>query len=68
MEYESLCFFGFVLIKLPGYKVVCGPGTIHFKKKQNCFEYENFFLENGNHEEVYFNGETLTYTLQFIKI
>ena len=27
-----------------------------------------FFLEDGNNEEVNFNGETLTFTLQMIKI
>ena len=28
----------------------------------------NFHLEDDNNEEVYFNGETLTFTLQMIKI
>ena len=27
-----------------------------------------FLLENNKHEEVNFNGETLTFTLQMIKI
>ena len=27
-----------------------------------------FYLEDDNHEEVNFNGETLTFTLQWVKI
>ena len=27
-----------------------------------------FYLEDDNHEEFKFNGETLTFTLQFIKV
>ena len=47
----------------------CEPETIHYKKiKLICFEYQNIFLEDDNHQEVDFNGETLTFTLQMIKI
>ena len=27
-----------------------------------------FYLENDNHEEIEFNGETLTFTIHLIKI
>ena len=36
--------FSFVLDKPSGYKVFCEPETIHYKKKQICFEYNNFLF------------------------
>ena len=40
------------------------------KKKQNksVLNTKTFYLEDDNNEEVDFNGETLTFTLQMIKI
>ena len=61
--------FSFVLDKLPGYKVFCGPETIHYKKiNKSVLSTITFYLEDNDRKEVDFNGETLTFTLQMIKI
>ena len=59
----------FVLDKIPGYKVFSEPETIHYKKLNKAvLNIITFYLEDDNNEEVNFNGETLTFTLQIIKI
>ena len=61
--------FSFVLDKKPGYKVFSEPETIHYKKlNKSVLNTITFYLEDDNNEEVDFNGETLTFTLQMIKI
>ena len=61
--------FGFILAKPAGYKVFCEPGTIHYKKiNKSVLNTITFYLEDDNNEEVNFNKETLTFTLQMIKI
>ena len=61
--------YGFVLDKLPGYKVFCEPETIHYKNlNKSVLNTITFYLEDDNNEEVDFNGETLIFTLQMIKI
>ena len=61
--------YSFVLDKPSGYKVFCEPETIHYKKiKKSVLNTIMFYLEDDNNEEVDFNGETLTFTLQMIKI
>ena len=61
--------YSFVLDKLAGYKVFCQPETIHYKKiNKSILNTIAFYLEDNNNEEVNFNGETLTFTLQMIKI
>ena len=61
--------YSFVLDKLPGYKVFCEPRTIHYKKiNKYVLNTITIYLEDDNNEEVDFNGETLTFTLQMIKI
>ena len=61
--------FSFVLDKLSGYKVFCDPETIHYKKiNKSVLNTVTFYLEDNNNEVVIFNGETLTFTLQMIKI
>ena len=61
--------YGFVLDKFPGYKVFSEPETIHYKKiNKSVFNTITFNLEIDNDEEVDFNGETMTFTLQMIKI
>ena len=61
--------FSFVLDKPSGYKVFCEPETIHYKKiNKTVFNTITFYLEDDNNEEVDFNQETLTFTLQMIKI
>ena len=61
--------FSFVLDKPSGYKIFCEPETIHYKKiNKSVLNTITFYLEDANNEEVNFNGETLTFTLQMIKI
>ena len=68
MEYGSLYFF-FNLDEPPAYKVFCEPETIHYKKlNKSVLNTITFFIENNDHEEVIFNGQTLSYALQMIKI
>ena len=61
--------FSFVLDKPAGYKVFCEPETIHYKKiNKSVLNTKKFYLEDDRNEELDFNGETLTFTLQMIKI
>ena len=61
--------FSFVLDKPSGYKVFCQPETKHYKKiNKSILNTITFYLEDDNNKEVNFNGETLTFTLQMIKI
>ena len=61
--------YSFVLDKLPGYKVFSEPETIHYKRiNKTVLNTVTFYLEDNDHKEVDFNGETLTFTLQMIKI
>ena len=61
--------FSFVLHKPSGYKIFSEPETIHYKKiNKSVLNTITFYLEDDNNEEVDFNGETLTFTLQMIKI
>ena len=61
--------FSFVLDKPAGYKFFCEPETIHYKKiNKSILNTVTFYLEDDDNKEVNFNGETLTFTLQMIKI
>ena len=61
--------YSFILDKPAGYKVFCEPETIHYKKiNKSVLNTITFYLEDDNNEEVDFNEETLTFTLQMIKI
>ena len=61
--------YSFVLDKLPGYKIFSEPETIHYKKiNKSILNTITFYLEDNNNKEVDFNNETLTFTLQMIKI
>ena len=61
--------FSFVLDKPSGYKVFCEPETVHYKKiNKSVLNTITFYLEDDNNEEVDFNQETFTFTLQTIKI
>ena len=61
--------YSFILDKLPGYKVFSEPETIHYKKiNKSVLNTITFYLEDNDHKEVDYNGETLTFTLQMIKI
>ena len=69
LKYESIYSIVFFKNKLPGYKVFCEPETIHYKKgNKSVLNTINFYLEDDNNEEVNFNGETITFKLQMIKI
>ena len=61
--------FSFVLDKPSGYKVFCEPEIIHYKKlNKSVLNTITFYLKDNNNAEVDFNQETLTFTLQMIKI
>ena len=61
--------YSFVLDKLPGYKVFSEPETIHYKKiNKSVSNTITFYLEDDYNKEVNFNGETLTFTLQMIRV
>ena len=61
--------YSFVLDKPSGYKIFSEPETIHYKKiNKSVLITITFYLEDDNNKEVDFNGETLTFTLQMIKI
>ena len=61
--------FGFVLDKKPGYKVFSEPEAIHYKKiNKSVLNTITFYLEDDNNKVVDFNGETLSFTIQIIKI
>ena len=61
--------YSFVSDKPSGYKVFSEPETIHYKKiNKSVLNTITFYLEDDNNKEVDFNGETLTFTLQMIKI
>ena len=61
--------FSFVIDKPPAYKTFCELETNHFKKlKKTVLNTITFHSGKNNHEEFNFNGETLIFTLQRIKI
>ena len=61
--------YSFVLDKPSGYKIFSEPETIHYKKINiSVLNTITFYLEDDKNEEVDFNNETLTFTLQMIKI
>ena len=61
--------YSFVLDKPPRYKICCDAETIHHKKiNKTVLNTITFYLEDDNNKEVNFNGETLIFTLQMIKI
>ena len=53
----------------PRYKIIKEPTTVLYKKiNKTRLDTIQFFLEDSNHNPVDFNGETLTFTIQIIKI
>ena len=67
VQQPILCSFH--LGKPPGYKVFCEPETINLKTiNKSVLNTITFYLENDDHEEGNYNGETLTFTLQMMKI
>ena len=65
---EQILFI-FILSAPPGYKIIKEPNNILYKKiNKTRLDSIQFFLEDSNHNPVDFNGETLTFTIQIIKI
>ena len=65
---ESI-LFSFNLSSPPGYKIIKEPTTILYKKiNQTRLDHIRFYLEDSNHNPVDFNNESLTFTIQIIKI
>ena len=61
--------YSFVLDKQSGYKIFFKPERIQYRKmNKSALNTITFYLKDDNPEEVNFNGETLTFTLQLIKI
>ena len=61
--------YSFVLDKHRGYKEFCQPKTIHNKRiNKSVLSTIPFYLDDDKNEEVNFNGETLTFTLQMNRI
>ena len=61
--------YSFVPNKPSGYKVFYQLETIHYEKvNKSVLNTIPFYLEDDNHKEVNFNGETFTFTLHMIKI
>ena len=61
--------FSFNLSAPPGYKIINNPTTVLYKKiNKTRLDQIQFFLEDSNHNPVDFNNETLTFTIQTIKI
>ena len=61
--------YSFVLDKPSGYGVFCEPETIHCREiSKSVLNKKNIFLKDDNHEQVKYNRETLTFTVQMIKI
>ena len=61
--------FSFNLSAAPGYKIIKEPNIILYKKiNKTRLDSIQFFLEDNNHNPVDFNGETLAFTIQIIKI
>ena len=62
-EFRQPILYGFVLDKPAGYEVFSEPETIHYKKiNKSVLNTITTYLENDDNEEVYFNGETFTFT------
>ena len=61
--------YSFVLVIPAGYKVLSQPETVHYKEINKSFLNSiTFHLKNDKNKEVDFIVETLTFTLQLIKI
>ena len=58
-----------ILDKVPDYKIFSEPEIIHFRKiNKSVLNTITKYLEDDNKEEVGFNREPLTFTIQMIKI
>ena len=62
--------FSFILSASPGYQTIKDRNIILYFKKNNQtrLDINHFFQEVSNHNPVQFNPETLTFTIQIVKI
>ena len=61
--------FSYILSAPPGYKIIKEPNIILYKKvNRTRLDSNQFLLEDSNLNAVDFNSETLTFTIQIIKI
>ena len=58
----------FISDKPPGYKFFCEPGRIPYTKNKSVLNSITFYLEGDDHKEVDFNGKTLNFILQLVKV
>ena len=65
---ESI-LFSFALSSPPGYKMYKEPRVKLFKKiNKSILSHITFYFEDDDHKPVNFNGETISFTCQLIKI
>ena len=61
--------YSFALDKPPGHKIFKEPRLIFFEKvKKSVLSHSLFYLEDDDHKLVDFNGETIYFTFQLVKI
>ena len=61
--------YSFALSSLPGHKIYKEPRINLFKKMNKpVLSHITFYLEDDDHQPVDFNGETISFTCQLIKI
>ena len=64
----SSILYSFQIDKSPGYKIIKNPETILYKNMQtDKIEVLEFYLLDDDGNEVDFNNETITFTLQIIR-
>ena len=65
---ESI-LYSFALDKPPGHKIYKEPKVKLFEKvNKSVISHINFYFEDDDHKPVDFNGETISFTCQIIKI
>ena len=61
--------YSFALSSPPGHKLYKEPRVKLFKKiNKSVLSHIRFYLQDDDHKEVDFNGETISFTCQIIKI
>ena len=66
---QQTILYSFVWDRLPGYRVFLSLKPFIIRKtNKHVLDAVTFYLEDDNNGEVNFNEETLTFTLQLIKI
>ena len=61
--------YSFALSSPPGHKIYKEPRIKHFKKiNKSVLSHIRFYFEDDDHKSVDFNGETVSFTSQLIKI